>query len=1402
LPVQIQPRIGGPAGGSERAILPGEVLFFRIPGSALLLVLAVCAPARADDWSLTREPRSRPAARARSPQPTRPGTAATPPAADRRGALIERYLAALLHEPAQDFAFEKLLALVRERDGQLDRLVEQLSALAAAEPGRAAAPWLLARVQLEAGQRDAARESFARAVQLAPTAAGPLRGWASLERSGGDPVRARQLLEQALPHSRAGAERTALQRELAELALDVGDLAAAEAHYEAAARDGAGGGFLAAEYARALSARGAHAAAVAAYQKLIARQRGDNRGLPPLLVELARAQLETGDVDAALASLWRARELAQPGSGLRHEVHAELLEQHRRAGRLEALVSGLANAGQGDADALDSVGQALEELGRSEPALAAYRKVLLREPKQVAARQRMIRLLTREGRLDEVVLEARELVRHSPDEPRFVVELAELLMQTGRRLEALEALARAARAHPRDAPLHEALHRIYTRWNEPVLAERALQTLVRIEPRDPAHLVVLGEQQLARGDRAAALDTWKRITRAAGERGRGHALLGELYLDHDLPIEALAELEEAARLLPNEPAVARSLAEARERNQDPAGALEQWSKVLSSPQADAVQRREARRRTVQLWAEAGSLRGQLIQLEAGLRAAESLGSAAAGAPSAAELESLRLLAEAHERLGRGGPTGARGAASGGALREAERTLERIVKLAPGDLESLEALERLRAARGDLEGAIAALEAALQADPRRAKEYLSRMARHALALYRDDAALRYAERAVAFDPADAEAQRRLGGLYRAAQRNAEAIESYRRALDGDPHLFGVQLELAELLLTGGHTDEADRVLRSVVRGCPDDELVARAARSAMQLALAAADRARLEDELLALALGHPGRAVFRKLLVELYDARVPALAQQAEAGDVAAAEALRSVGHRALKPLLEALADAALEQQRMAVRILARLGNPAAVGALFAVVNSSADTDLRRQALQAAARLASAEHSARFVELGQAPERRLREIAAWALARIGDPASVAALRGMLDSGMPSIRGHAALGLGRARVKDERVRLEQALRSDRSEWVRGSAALALGLLAEPTAVDALVSALRTDATPIAAAAALALGWLGDSGAAEALAEAAFATDPRLRRAALAGLTGLAPGARSAQPAAGPPASEHAELEPLLDAWLARTPVGAAATQLSSSAHSALAQAARAALGGPVERVRTALELISGGVAQSGVPLQPSALSAELAQQLRLASLAELRAVLAHPEPALRLQALRLLASMELADTTAAIVTALDDADPAVRGFALEQVRPRPDLPLATLTVRLAGMARDDAAWWMRRRAVDALGRLGGESARGVLLEVLAADRFAYVREAAASALAQQRHPTVRAALARSLASDAELGVRVAAARALSEMPEPEAARLLEAAPPEVRARLAATPGTSDSRATVPQ
>src|SRR4029078_5832905 len=83
------------------------------------------------------------------------------------------------------------------------------------------------------------------------------------------------------------------------------------------------------------------------------------------------------------------------------------------------------------------------------------------------------------------------------------------------------------------------------------------------------------------------------------------------------------------------------------------------------------------------------------------------------------------------------------------------------------------------------------------------------------------------------------------------------------------LFPVYFDLAELLLTKNEMDEADRLLRRVVRAAPDDDLVARAARLSMQVNLGRGTLESLERELLPVALGNPTRPIFRRLLVEIY-----------------------------------------------------------------------------------------------------------------------------------------------------------------------------------------------------------------------------------------------------------------------------------------------------------------------------------------------------------------------------------------------------------------------------------------------------------------------------------------------------------------------------------------------------
>ena len=222
-----------------------------------------------------------------------------------------------------------------------------------------------------------------------------------------------------------------------------------------------------------------------------------------------------------------------------------------------------------------------------------------------------------------------------------------------------------------------------------------------------------------------------------------------------------------------------------------------------------------------------------------------------------DLEAGRLLAEAHLRLRR--------------YPEAERVLERVIAGAPGDVESLNSLERVLVLEHKLRAAIDVLDKLAESDPKRAREYYQRMASYAAELYQDDEAVRYAARAVELSPDDAEGHKKLGEMYRKRQDVAKSISEFRQAISKNERLFPVYLELAELLLGQGETDDADMLLRRVIRASPDEELISQAARLSMQVNLGRGTLESLERDLLPLALNSPERPIYRQLLLEVYGA---------------------------------------------------------------------------------------------------------------------------------------------------------------------------------------------------------------------------------------------------------------------------------------------------------------------------------------------------------------------------------------------------------------------------------------------------------------------------------------------------------------------------------------------------
>src|SRR5205085_5493791 len=130
--------------------------------------------------------------------------------------------------------------------------------------------------------------------------------------------------------------------------------------------------------------------------------------------------------------------------------------------------------------------------------------------------------------------------------------------------------------------------------------------------------------------------------------------------------------------------------------------------------------------------------------------------------------------------------------------------------------SLTYLERVLVLSHQLREAIGVLEKLSETDGKRAREYFQRMAGYAAELYQDDEAVRYAARAVELSPDDAEGHKKLGEMYRKRQDVAKSISEFRQAISKNERLFPVYLELAELLLGQGETDDADMLLRRVIR----------------------------------------------------------------------------------------------------------------------------------------------------------------------------------------------------------------------------------------------------------------------------------------------------------------------------------------------------------------------------------------------------------------------------------------------------------------------------------------------------------------------------------------------------------------------------------------------------------
>lgn len=129
---------------------------------------------------------------------------------------------------------------------------------------------------------------------------------------------------------------------------------------------------------------------------------------------------------------------------------------------------------------------------------------------------------------------------------------------------------------------------------------------------------------------------------------------------------------------------------------------------------------------------------------------------------------------------------------------------------------------------------------------------------------------------------------------------------------------------------------------------------------------------------------------------------------------------------------------------------------------------------------------------------------LRAVACWLLGRLAADEGLPALMATLKGREPRLRRYAAIALGECRKDDAVPVLIEAMRTDPDEFTRTAAAWALGEIKDPSAIDALLTALADREVPaeVRGQAAEALACARDARVVPALIAALADSEPEVR------------------------------------------------------------------------------------------------------------------------------------------------------------------------------------------------------------------------------------------------------------------------------------------------------------
>ncbi|HEY9790077.1 MAG TPA: tetratricopeptide repeat protein [Candidatus Obscuribacterales bacterium] len=410
-----------------------------------------------------------------------------------------------------------------------------------------------------------------------------------------------------------------------------------------------------------------------------------------------------------------------------------------------------------------------------------------------AAHQKLVQLLTKGKRWDDLVGEYQRSIQLQPDVASLHLGLADAYLKADKIDEAEKELKTAADLDGNDPRPHRLMGAILLQKHDYSAAARAYTRALNINPGSVEDLVALGYTYAANDDYMQAETAFvtalalQQLTQAQGSREAVMRSLATLLLSEGRYTEAAINYEEIVRSLKNGPTVAQDalmLAESKAlRDRTTTTAQEAIKSFEALPEPD----REVQR---------AGLVDTLLRLGKPDLAIEQLGKL----PDAAKQDRAWLILEARAHRMKGD------------LAQAEKYSHKSIE-AKEDTKELQAaayteLAHVLLAKGDLKGADDAIRKATDLNSKSFHAY-EVMGRIYLKRNDTDHAIEAAKHATDINPYYTPAYILIGDAYQSANKLDQAANNYKRAVELYPNSLDAHRSLRDIYKKLAQKDELQK-----------------------------------------------------------------------------------------------------------------------------------------------------------------------------------------------------------------------------------------------------------------------------------------------------------------------------------------------------------------------------------------------------------------------------------------------------------------------------------------------------------------------------------------------------------------------------------------------------------------